>query len=151
MKICLLLIALLCATLSRLRLCQGVDLYQSTLEEIVTLAKATARYHNAGRTHDALEAAKQCRSAFVRSVSMKENDPQPYLYFARFLHNTHKFEEAIRHFRTALDNMPAGNDEARAYVSDSIREAKLGKVSVERDRVYADGQGDIMETLTLVG
>ena len=139
--------------------------YIKLCESIISHAQAAAQAHNAGRIADAMTELEQGDKAYAQAAAMYPNDAQAHANMATSCLNSQRWAKAVYYFELALEclhkasSAAAGNSgdgggggraaQAAAYFSDRLKFARLRDLGTRRNAVYRDGQGDILEALSL--
>ena len=129
--------------------------YDELNEGIITHAQAASRMHNAGDTTGAAQQVEQALEMYAAATALAPAEPQAHITAGQFLHNVHRFDEAVEAWEraattaAALPPQPMGGFASVAdFVAGRITRSALGKASKARDLAYANGQGNLTAAMS---
>ena len=122
--------------------------YSNLLRKLQHTAQRAFQLHQSNQQAAAYKTLAACDAIFKVAVELRPRDPQAFLTMAEISLNSHSFDKSILLMDKALELL-SDKPDARKQVQSQRKFALLGKVSTERDRVYADGKGNISHALTL--
>ena len=82
---------------------------------------------------------------FEAAIKLDDKEPQAYANMANFMHNIHRFDDAIKHWQSAADR--TDEKKSRMYIMDRLKYSRFGKFSVGRDNAYKEGQVCMIDVL----
>ncbi|CAE7584997.1 unnamed protein product, partial [Symbiodinium natans] len=107
--------------------------------------------HRSGQIAKALETLSEVRESFRSAVQLDSKKPDAYVTFAQSMLTCNQLEESISAWEGALQRIDKETEpDLAAWAAGRLRWAKYGMVSMERDQVYAGGQGDLQASLKLI-
>ena len=124
-----------------------LTLYGARVDLMVEQAQQAARLRNAGDIGGSHNAIKKVKESFKIASNIFPDRPEAYLNMATFYLNTHQFAEATDMWESAKARVkypksPQGQNMIERIQS-QLAFTKFGQVSVERDKVYREGKGDL--------
>ena len=124
----------------------GNKQYERYCDEMIQQAGVAASHHNSGMVAAAEAAVTQVRELFQKAITLQPDEPQAYLNMAVFLSNIHEYDDSITQFEKARvllgSTIPR---QVESQINMGVRRAKYGKYSMQRDKAYAEGKGNITE------
>lgn len=120
--------------------------YDALCDEMVNYAQLAAKAHNSGSEEEAKVYAAKVEASYKVAKAKDAKHPQAHLNFATFLMNSNRFDEALPLFELA-EKAVGNNMQAKGQIMTNMRKCKYGKMSMERDRLYDGGKGDIYAAL----
>ena len=126
------------------------DRYDDACEEIISHAQRATSLHRTGDVASANGALEQSKKAYHTAKGLSPKEPQADINFGQVMLNTNHLQEAIKHFKLAKPLLDVSNADGHAFLDDRMAYAEYGLVSMERDRVYEGGQGNITRALELM-
>ena len=88
-------------------------------------------------------------ATLARMIEMSPEEPQGYITGGTFYLNMNRFEESLKMWRLA-ERYLGPDSQYTPMIQQQIRHTRLGAVSTKRDRVYANGRGNISHAIDLV-
>ena len=129
--------------------------YDELNEGIITHAQAASRMHNAGDTTGAAQQVEQALEMYAAATALDPAEPRAHITAGQFLHNVHRFDEAVEAWEraattaAALPPQPMGGFASVAdFVAGRITRSALGKASKARDLAYDNGQGNLTAAMS---
>lgn len=106
--------------------------------------------HRMGKTAEAMNMLQKIRNNFQSAVHLEPSLPDAYVAFAQAMLTSNHLEESIDAWEKAIERMDNAQPAMLAWAQGRLRWARYGEVSMRRDALYAQGQGDLVESLKLV-
>eukprot|EP00927_Polykrikos_kofoidii_P015540 TRINITY_DN16924_c0_g1_i1.p1 TRINITY_DN16924_c0_g1~~TRINITY_DN16924_c0_g1_i1.p1 ORF type:complete len:688 (-),score=124.24 TRINITY_DN16924_c0_g1_i1:132-2195(-) len=132
---------------SRLTVARG-DPYDDQCEAIERHATMASRLYNQGRAQEGFAALDDARKSFKAAKKLNPKEPQAYISFALAMLNSMNFDEALKAWRGAKKRI--SDPSLFDWIDGRIRWTRFGKVSVQRDKMYSHGQGDLITSLSFM-
>ncbi|CAE8714837.1 unnamed protein product [Polarella glacialis] len=137
-----------CAILCLLADAAGASEYDKRCNEIEEQAQAAGGLYTRGRQAEAFAAMDGARDSFRKAKELAPNEPQAFISLATALMNANQLNEALPLWRSAQKRV---DDPATlAWLQGRERWTRFGKVSMRRDKVYSQGQGNVTAALLLM-
>mmetsp|Transcript_43656 Transcript_43656/g.116700 ORF Transcript_43656/g.116700 Transcript_43656/m.116700 type:complete len:211 (+) Transcript_43656:67-699(+) len=137
--------------------CSVQSQYDDLCDKIVEYSGLAAQSHNKGNFRQAEKYVSLAKKSFLSAVKLDDSDPQAYLNYAQFLLNANKPAESLQYWANARLKIQASNLAAEpgpdgeatllSWIDSKIALSKYAHYSIERDRSYAGGQGNISQAL----
>jgi hypothetical protein len=133
------------------------DRYDQLCDEIVSNAQLSVSARKRGKDAKASKYASAAFSSLKSAIKENDREPQAYLNYAQFLLNANRPLESIEYWESARSRTRSGekgaNDagseiDAREWIDSRIKLAKYAHYSMQRDKAYSSGQGNITEALS---
>lgn len=125
-----------------------VDAYDRKCDEIVMHSSLAGQLFNAGRKEEAIAKLEAAEASFRAAKKLRPTEPQAFVSIATTMLNAQRFDESIQYWQEAAKLLPKGR--AQDWATSRATWAQYGKVSTERDRIYAHGQGNVTQALELM-
>ncbi|EGD83513.1 hypothetical protein PTSG_12129 [Salpingoeca rosetta] len=135
---------LLCCCTS---VCIGSARYDAECDAIISHAKQAAYYHNQGQLDASEREHALAFEAFERAVTIDPHDPQAFANMAIYSYNSQRFDHCLEYWEQVLKRLSADDVQMHAVVAAKMRDCRFGRLSVNRDKAYNAGQGNITEAL----
>jgi len=122
--------------------------YGKVENQIQPMAQLAGKMHAQGRLEESNAALEAARQLFREAQKIQPFQAQGYLTLATTMLNANRFDESYFLWKGARKRV--GDDQIKAWIDGRMRWVRYGKVSMERDRVYARGQGNLTHALELM-
>ena len=132
------------------------DRYDNLCDEIVRHALQAAIERNKRNEVLASKHSAAARSTFISAIKENDREPQAYVNYAQFLFNMNRPDESLdywEHARKRSKSNGRGQSETGAdfdvlsWIDSRIALAKYAHYSIQRDKAYSSGQGNITKAL----
>eukprot|EP00760_Papus_ankaliazontas_P033804 PhM_4_TR6748/c1_g1_i1/m.16183 len=125
--------------------------YDRLCDRMLHNAKLATHAHNVlNDNYKVAQHIDDVMASYHAAVALKPDEPQAYVHMGVFLYNTQRFEEALLNLTFVERLLLKTGATSVGMVQQKIKECLFGRVSVERDRTYMEGAGNITRTITLV-
>jgi tetratricopeptide (TPR) repeat protein len=125
--------------------------YLTLVDQMEDLLSTAVSFHRSGRGREALEVLQKIRENFQAAKRLEPASADAYVAFAQAMLASNNLKESIEAWESALERMNEDKDPSMfAWAKGRLRWARYGVVSMKRDALYANGQGDLVESKKLV-
>ncbi|KAF4683631.1 hypothetical protein FOZ63_001305 [Perkinsus olseni] len=134
------------------------DRYDGLCDEMLVLAGKASQAAAQSRFDEAFGVLQKVRDLYLEAAALEPDDPQAHMTMANLELNANYMDRSLALWEEARraveksEGLTLSSVEAqrlREHIHERSRIAEIGKVSMERDRVYKDGQGNITRSIEL--
>ncbi|CAJ1403877.1 unnamed protein product [Effrenium voratum] len=125
--------------------------YSALVDQIEEQARKAVELHGAGQVAAAVAKLEGAKGSFREAVRLDARQVDAYVAFGQAMLNTNQLQEAADAWENASQRISREKEPSlAAWVDGRLRWSKYGMVSMERDRSYAEGQGDLVKSVALI-
>ena len=139
-----------CLLLLCIHLCRSASNYWTFVDQMEGFLNDAVSLHRMGKTAEAMKMLQKIRNSFQSAVHLEPSLPDAYVAFAQAMLTSNHLKESIDAWEKAIERMDNTQPAMLAWAQGRLRWARYGEVSMRRDALYAQGQGDLVESLKLV-
>ncbi|KAF4758106.1 hypothetical protein FOZ63_033394 [Perkinsus olseni] len=134
------------------------DRYDGLCDEMLLLAGQASQAAAQSRFDEAFGLLQKVRDLYSEAAALEPDDPQAHMAMANLELNANYMDRSLalwEEARRAVEKSEGSTlssveaQRLREHIHERSRIAEIGKVSMERDRVYKDGQGNITRSIEL--
>ncbi|KAF4733724.1 hypothetical protein FOZ62_026203 [Perkinsus olseni] len=134
------------------------DRYDGLCDEMLLLAGQASQAAAQSRFDEAFGVLQKVRDLYSEAAALEPDDPQAHMTMANLELNANYMDRSLalwEEARRAVEKSEGSTlssveaQRLREHIHERSRIAEIGKVSMERDRVYKDGQGNITRSIEL--
>ena len=136
-----------------------VRLYGALIEKMIMHAQTAAKQRNQGQTAESDKSVTLAVESFERARAALPDRHEAYLNIATFFFNSQQFDRSIEMWEKARELVERNKHRAiperekekvLEQIDSQLKLTKFGKLSVERDKVYQNGRGDLQASYSLI-
>ncbi|KAF4678082.1 hypothetical protein FOL47_005361 [Perkinsus chesapeaki] len=132
--------------------------YEQLCERMLSLAEKADKAAARSDFQKAMRHLKKVRGLYAEAIELEPDEPQAHLTMANLELNANYMDNSLKAWEAASRAVDASEGrsisseratELREQIAGRQRKTLIGKVSMERDRVYRKGQGNISKSIEL--
>ncbi|CAE7232543.1 unnamed protein product [Symbiodinium sp. CCMP2592] len=125
--------------------------YNDYIDRIEKRTSDAIALHRSGETAKALRTLNEVRDSFHSAVKLDSKKPDAYVTFAQSMLSCNQLEDAVHAWEGAVQRIDRKKEpHLFDWAAGRLRWTRYGLVSMQRDEVYAGGQGDLQASLKLI-